>query len=158
MQYDPQSSGATLSSAAVRLLCSRRTIEILDAIGNQARPVVEIAGALDDDLGRVWREVRKLEKAGILTVRPKRRRGGRPQKLYEASAQEFVVADSARHRTVSHELSRALMDSIERHDLASAERFFFDGTRWRVEKIYPEGQAARALDGCATRRRSARRA
>ena len=143
MQYDPQSSGATLSSAAVRLLCSRRTIEILDAIGNQPRPVVEIAGALDDDLGRVWREVRKLEKAGILTVRSKRRRGGRPQKLYEASAQEFVVADSARHRTVSHELSRALMDSIERHDLASAERFFFDGTRWRVEKIYPEGTPAR---------------
>ena len=119
MQYDPQSSGATLSSAAVRLLCSRRTIEILDAIGNQARPVVEIAGALDDDLGRVWREVRKLEKAGILTVRSKRRRGGRPQKLYEASAQEFVVADSARHRTVSHELSRALMDSIERHASSS---------------------------------------
>ena len=143
MQYESQSSGASLSPAAVRLLSSRRTIEILDAIGNHALPVVEIASTLGDDLGRAWRYVRKLEKAGILTVKSKRRRGGRPQKLYEASAQEFIVGEIARHQTVSQELSQALIESIERHDSSIAERFFFDGTRWRVEKIYPEGTPAR---------------
>ena len=36
-----------------------------------------------------------------------------------------------------------MIESIERHDSSIAERFFFDGTRWRVEKIYPEGAPAR---------------
>ena len=115
---------------------------MLDAIGDQARPVVEIASTLGDDLGRAWRYVRKLEKAGILVVASERRRGGRPQKLYEASAQEFTVADTARHQIVSRELSEALMESIERHDRSIAERFFFDGIRWRVEKVYAEGTPA----------------
>ncbi len=35
-----------------------------------------------------------------------------------------------------------MIESIERHDSSIAERFFFDGTRWRVEKIYPEGTPA----------------
>lgn len=143
MQYESQSSGASLSFAAVRLLSSRRTIEILNTIGKEARPVVEIANALGEDLGKVWRYVRKLEEAGILAINSKRLRGGRPQKLYEASAQEFVVEAVTRQQTVSRELSRALMESIERHDSSTAERFFFDGTRWRVEKIYPEGTPTR---------------
>ncbi|HIA53856.1 MAG TPA: ArsR family transcriptional regulator [Candidatus Melainabacteria bacterium] len=138
MQYEFQSSGASLSLTAIRLLSRRRTIEILNAIANEARAAVEIANTLDDDLGRVWRYVHRLEKAGILTVKSQRRRGGRAQKLYEPSAQEFVVAAITREQTVSHELSRALMESLDRHDSSVAERFFFDGTRWRVEKIYSE--------------------
>jgi len=138
MQHKTQSSSPSLSPAAVRLLSNRITIEILDVVGKEARPVVEIANELGDDLGRTWRYVRKLEKAGILTVQSKRRRGGRPQKLYGPLALEFVVADTARHQTVSHGLSRVLEESIERHDSSIAERFFFDGARWRVEKIYEE--------------------
>lgn len=142
MQYESQSSCASLSPAAVRLLSCRRTIEILDAVGTEARPVIEIAEALGDDLGRTWRYVRRLDKAGILAVQSERKRGGRPQKLYMPMAREFVVTDVARHQTVSRELSLALMQSIERHDPPVAERFFFDGTRWRVEKVYKDATPA----------------
>lgn len=120
----------------MHLLSSRRTIEILDVVGREARAVIEIAEALGDDLGRTWRHVRRLENAGILAVQSERKRGGRSQKLYVPMASEFVVTDVARHQTVSRELSLALMESIERHDTPVAERFFFDGMRWRVEKVY----------------------
>lgn len=141
MQSLKQSSSPIVSPQAARLLVLRRTLAILEVTGDEALSVSEIAKALGESIERTWRQVRKLVSAGILKEHSLRKRAGRAQKLYKASADEFVVPDAVRHRTVSNELSQILEDSIARNDHASAERFFFDGSRWCVEKLY-DGDAA----------------
>lgn len=117
---------------------TRRTLDILEVITRKACTVKEIASALDKDIGPIWHHVRKLVRANLVVETGARKRAGRPQKLYQASAQEFYVGAEVRQTTIGRELSRALEHSFECSDDAIGELFYYDGSRWRVEKKYRE--------------------
>lgn len=73
-----------------------------------ASSVSEAAEALGEDLDRVYYQVRKLEKLGLLEVAFEEARAGRPIKHYRASAQAFFVP----YAVLPHEtFARALLES-----------------------------------------------
>lgn len=133
-----------LSPAAIRLLMLRRTLDILETSTNNARTIKEIANALGKDLGPMWHHVRNLVKAGLLTETGSRKRAGRAQKLYRASALKFFVSADIRSTTVSSELTKIMETSIEFGDSAIGELFHYDGARWRVENVYDEDTTSEA--------------
>ncbi len=125
-----------LSALAIKLLMARRTLDILEISTEDARTVKEIADNLGKGVEQVWHHVRKLVQADILSEVGFRKRAGRAQKLYKASATQFYVPADIRTTTVGRELERKLRTSIEYQDHAIGELFSYDGTRWRVEDIY----------------------
>lgn len=133
-----------LSPRAIKLLMLRRTLDILETSTSNARTVKEIADALGMNLGPVWHHVRNLVKAGLLTETGYRKRAGRAQKLYRASALNFFVSADLRSTTVSGELTKIMESSIEFGDSAIGELFHYDGARWRVENVYDEDTTSEA--------------
>lgn len=138
MEHELLSRMPHLSPQAIKLLMLRRTLDILETSTKKARTMKEIADALGKDIGPVWHHVRSLVKAGLLTETGSRKRAGRAQKLYRASATEYFVPSDIRSSTVSSELTKIMETSIEFGDGAIGELFRYDGARWRVENIYDE--------------------
>jgi len=120
---------------------TRRTLDILEVITRNACTVKEIATAIGRDIGPVWEHTRKLVRADLVVEVGARKRAGRPQKLYRASAHEFYVGSDVRQTTIGRELSRVLEYSFECSDDAIGELFYYDGSRWRVEKTYRKNAA-----------------
>lgn len=130
-----------MSPLAARLLVKRSTLDILEAVTASDRTVKQIAAATGIDPSRTWRAVQQLCSAGLLTVARRQKRAGRPLKFYRASDHEFVIPASMRHSTVGSALSDSVQHQLEHRDQAIGERFYFDGSRWRVEKLYAADSA-----------------
>ena len=135
MEDQQLTSLPSLSESAVRLLVSRQTLDIFDVVGDEALSIKEISDTLGSTLKEIWYLVRQLTNAGLLMEAGLRPRKGRAQKLYRVRAQSFFIPADVRMNTVGRRLGTALLDSLEYNDDALGERFYFDGARWRVEKV-----------------------
>ncbi|MEO1481141.1 MAG: hypothetical protein AAFU77_03465 [Myxococcota bacterium] len=125
-----------LSPAAVKLLVQRRTLRILESATPEPCTVREVADDLGIRVENAWHHVRAMVRAELLEESGHRKRAGRAQKLYVARDTEFFVPATRRVSTVGRQLGRLLEFSLEHEDATLGEHFYFDGTRWRVEKLY----------------------
>ncbi|WP_139806549.1 Lrp/AsnC family transcriptional regulator [Deinococcus hopiensis] len=73
------------------LLMDRTWLRLLDVFAREGRGVADAARVLGVTTEWLFRRVRRLERAGLLSVQGARSRAGRAVKLYRAAAETFFV-------------------------------------------------------------------
>ena len=134
-----------LSKMAVRLLIDRQTLDIFDVVGDREMSAKQIGDALGKTTKDIWYPLRQLVKAELLIEAGLKKRKGRPQKLYRISAKSFFIPADQRTNTVGQNLGAKLLECLEHGDDALGEHFYFDGSKWRVEKIYEQPRSRTQL-------------
>lgn len=106
------------SVAAARFLAEPRVHFLLMAFVPRPRTVGEVAKSLDLPPLAAWRLARRAVDLGLLRVVAEQPRRGRPVKLYQAVATEFLIPDELMPRMPGDLLTDELRECIE-HEMVA---------------------------------------
>lgn len=110
----PGASLVIRDPAQARFFADDRRLRVLMMFAPAPRSIGEVAEALGTTIGRLFYSVDRLLGAKLLRVTEERKRAGKPVKLYQAVAAEFLVPDDLLPRPYTHGLSDELREALDR--------------------------------------------
>lgn len=136
---------------AARALTDLSLLPLLSLFLRGEASASEAAESLGADLDKVYYQVRKLERFGVLMVTRSETRAGRPIKHYRASADAFFVPFAVLpHETFERALAESAQASEERRAAGTARALLDDvddAERWGFRVYLEPGGAVNAFWG-----------